>query len=66
MPESAEYEPVTERVQAAGPGLVALLAEAQATWNRRAQASGDRLPQPGWRNFEDAFPTFYQFTNRPR
>ena len=21
---------------------------------------------PGWRTFEDAFPTFYQFTNRPR
>jgi hypothetical protein len=21
---------------------------------------------PGWRPFEDAFPTFYQFTNRPR
>lgn len=21
---------------------------------------------PGWRSFEDAFPTFYQFTNRPR
>jgi hypothetical protein len=20
----------------------------------------------GWRSFEDAFPTFYQFTNRPR
>jgi hypothetical protein len=22
--------------------------------------------RPGWRSFEDAFPTFYQFTNRPR
>lgn len=21
--------------------------------------------RPGWRSFEDAFPTFYQFTNRP-
>jgi hypothetical protein len=22
--------------------------------------------KPGWRTFEDAFPTFYEFTNRPR
>jgi hypothetical protein len=24
------------------------------------------IASPGWRSFEDAFPTFYQFTNRPR
>jgi hypothetical protein len=25
-----------------------------------------RSSTPRWRAFEDAFPTFYQFTNRPR
>ncbi len=27
---------------------------------------GVRTTTPRWRAFEDAFPTFYQFTNRPR
>ena len=45
-------------------GLVALLAEAQQTWV--ARASDPEAAAPGWRPFEDAFPTFYQFTNRPR
>ena len=35
-----------------------------------ARLAPDRDPEqsvarPGWRPFEDAFPTFYQFTNRP-
>jgi hypothetical protein len=54
-------ERVRRRVRAAEPGLIPLLAEAQATWNARGDDSA-----PGWRSFEDAFPTFYQFTNRPR
>jgi hypothetical protein len=53
---------LTERVRDAAPGLVPLLAEAQATWTAR----GTGNDAPGWRAFEDAFPTFYQFTNRPR
>ncbi len=61
MPEATE--PIVERVRAAGPGLVAMLAEAERTWRSRADG-GDRTA--GWRPFEDAFPTFYQFTNRPR
>ncbi len=56
--DSAE---LTERVREAAPGLIPLLAEAQATWRARGEADA-----PGWRAFEDAFPTFYQFTNRPR
>jgi len=28
--------------------------------------SGVQRVTPRWRAFEDAFPTFYQFTNRPR
>ncbi len=67
MPEPAEPD-LNESVHAAGPGLVELLAEANATWAARAAAAdptGERTP-PRWRAFEDAFPTFYQFTNRPR
>ena len=50
------------------PGLTRLGAEAEATWRARAVAAGDAVDggQPGWRTFEDAFPTFYEFTNRPR
>jgi hypothetical protein len=45
-------------------GLAALLAEARETWVARAR--DPQAAAPGWRPFEDAFPTFYQFTNRPR
>jgi len=50
------------------PGLATLLAEAEATWRARAAAAGETVEDgmPGWRAFEDAFPTFYEFTNRPR
>jgi len=54
------------------PGLTPLLAEAEATWRARAAAAGETGADeaeeraPGWRAFEDAFPTFYEFTNRPR
>jgi hypothetical protein len=56
------------------PGLTGLVAEAEATWRARAGragqhgTAGDSLDggKPGWRTFEDAFPTFYEFTNRPR
>jgi hypothetical protein len=49
-------------------GLALLVAEAEATWRARAAAAGvaDDAAHPGWRTFEDAFPTFYEFTNRPR
>ncbi|MGE5830007.1 MAG: multiple cyclophane-containing RiPP AmcA [Micromonosporaceae bacterium] len=49
------------------PGIATLVGEAEATWRGRAAASGEPDPAvPGWRTFEDAFPTFYEFTNRPR
>jgi len=60
------------------PGIASLVAEAEATWRARAVAAGldpdtaghdpnDPMGKvPGWRTFEDAFPTFYEFTNRPR
>ena len=57
---------LTERLRAT-PGLAALVAEAEATWRSRAVTAGiDEPAKPGWRAFEDSFPTFYEFTNRPR
>jgi hypothetical protein len=67
MPERADDgDPVAEHVRSAERGLTRLLAEAQQTWLARAEAAGERGGKPEWRAFEDAFPTFYQFTNRPR
>jgi hypothetical protein len=50
------------------PGLADLIAETESTWRARADAAATTGPdgQPAWRTFEDAFPTFYEFTNRPR
>lgn len=59
MPEPDDLE---ERLRAA-PGLAPLVEEAELIWRARGEETG--LGQPGWRAFEDAFPTFYQFTNRP-
>lgn len=63
MPEPSDHGDeavaVSQRIKGVEPGLVALLAEAEQTWRGRSE-------RPGWRPFEDAFPTFYQFTNRPR
>jgi hypothetical protein len=68
MPEQREPSPTTavEQLRAV-PGLADLVAEAEAVWRARAIAAGDGADaEPGWRTFEDAFPTFYEFTNRPR
>jgi hypothetical protein len=47
--------------------LAAVVAEAEAVWRARAEAAGEpETIRPGWRTFEDSFPTFYEFTNRPR
>ena len=66
MPDPVDE--VSERVRGTAEGLSRLVAEAEATWRLRAARSGasDDSQLPGWRPFEDAFPTFYQFTNRPR
>ena len=61
-----EADPVTESVRAAADGLRPMLEQAQLVWNERAALGGGTVKRPGWRAFEDAFPTFYQFTNRPR
>ncbi len=62
MPEPTD--PIAERMRGT-TGLGRLLAEADSVWRSRAEA-GDADPEvAAWRPFEDAFPTFYQFTNRP-
>jgi hypothetical protein len=66
MPE--QRDPLAKRMRAL-PGLATLLAEAEQTWRDRAESAGcgdSESGKPGWRTFEDAFPTFYEFTNRPR
>ena len=68
MPEQPDgtAASLTERMRGM-PGLAALVAEAEATWRARAVAAGlDEPGGPRWRAFEDSFPTFYEFTNRPR
>jgi hypothetical protein len=68
MPERPDPTPagLTERLRSV-PGLTDLVAEAEATWQARARANGEPADtRPGWRTFEDSFPTFYEFTNRPR
>ena len=76
MPEPLKAQPtptlaLLERLRAS-PGLAALVAEAEATWRARVAAqpaASDSTVDsdgPAWRAFEDAFPTFYEFTNRPR
>jgi hypothetical protein len=73
-----ELTPADEPTEAPGllarirdtPGLAPLVAEAVATWRARATADGQHANDgdtvPGWRAFTDAFPTFWEFTNRPR
>ncbi len=56
-------EALENRVRTA-PGLAALVAEAVTTWRERAGVESSE--EPAWRAFSDAFPTFWEFTNRPR
>lgn len=63
MPETTETR-LARRIRDTGPGLAQLVAEAERTWLARGETPG--TSGQGWRPFEDAFPTFYQFTNRPR
>lgn len=42
------------------------VASDRARAGRREPSVHVRPSTPRWRAFEDAFPTFYQFTNRPR
>jgi hypothetical protein len=65
MPATLEtdFEELVARARAAA--VTTLVSEAQATWAERATTS-PHDPVAGPRPFEDAFPTFYQFSNRPQ
>lgn len=63
MHESDESDDLAHRVRAMA-GVSVLVEEAEQTWRSRSAAPGG--PVAGPRPFEDAFPTFYQFSNRPQ
>jgi hypothetical protein len=66
MPESpAPFDELIARVRAT-PGIAPLVTEAVATWRAREGANGSGSEEPEWRAFSDAFPTFWEFSNRPR
>jgi len=65
QPEPAAATAMLDRLRDT-PGLANLVAEAEAVWRARAEAAGEGPGTPAWRAFEDAFPTFYEFSNRPR
>ncbi|HEX6499170.1 MAG TPA: hypothetical protein VF054_09080 [Micromonosporaceae bacterium] len=60
-------DPVIRRMESLRPALATLIAEADVA--RRDRTSPDRSGGEQVATlsaFEDAFPTFYQFSNRPR
>ncbi|NUP02311.1 MAG: hypothetical protein HOV71_19480 [Hamadaea sp.] len=61
MPHPTEAPDLADRVRA--DGVAALIEAAEEIWSRRVVHSD---PVAGPRPFEDAFPTFYQFSNRPQ
>lgn len=63
MPEDRQAD-LVDRIRRT-PGLEPLVSEAIAVWRERAGAP-DEDGTPGWRAFSDAFPTFWEFSNRPR
>jgi hypothetical protein len=67
MHEETESDPLTERVQQARAGLVALLSEADLARERRDEVAADahRGAVCAWNHFEN-IPTFYNWNNRPR
>ena len=66
QPEIVGVDPVTARVQDTRAGLAALIAEAEAAREKRAEgASEDGSAVCAWNHFEN-IPTFYNWNNRPR
>lgn len=63
MPEDSPAD-LVQRIRQT-PGLESLVSEAIAVWQARAERH-DEDATPGWRAFSDAFPTFWEFSNRPR
>jgi len=66
QPEIVGVDPVTARVQDTRAGLAALIAEAEAAREKRAEStSEDGSAVCAWNHFEN-IPTFYNWNNRPR
>ena len=66
QPEIVGVDPVTARVRDTRAGLAALIAEAEAAREKRAEgASEDGSAVCAWNHFEN-IPTFYNWNNRPR
>jgi hypothetical protein len=64
--DRVEIDPVTARVHDARAGLSALLQEAEAARQERAEsATKDGSAVCAWNHFEN-IPTFYNWNNRPR
>lgn len=63
MRETHDSDDLAERVRASA-GVSTLVEEAEQTWRKRSATPNG--PVAGPRPFEDAFPTFYQFSNRPQ
>jgi len=64
QPEIVGVDPVTARVRDTRAGLAALIAEAEAAREGRAE-SDDGSAVCAWNHFEN-IPTFYNWNNRPR
>ena len=66
QPEIVGVDPVTARVRDTRAGLAALIEEAEAAREMRAEgSSGDGSAVCAWNHFEN-IPTFYNWNNRPR
>jgi hypothetical protein len=64
--DRVETDPVTARVRDTRAGLAALLQEAEAARQERAEStSKDGSAVCAWNHFEN-IPTFYNWNNRPR
>ena len=64
--DGVETDPVTARVHDARAGLAALLQEAEAARQDRAEGTAkDGSAVCAWNHFEN-IPTFYNWNNRPR
>jgi hypothetical protein len=66
QPEIVGADPVTARVHDTQAGLAALIEEAEAARQQRAESTaGDGSAVCAWNHFEN-IPTFYNWNNRPR
>ena len=66
QPEIVGDDPVTARVHDSRAGLAALIAEAEAAREQRAESTAeDASAVCAWNHFEN-IPAFYNWNNRPR